>query len=120
MGLCTSAFSLALNTYFKENRNKAFGIGATITGIGPIVLPHAVSVLLRVYGSQGCVLVIGGLTMNIIVASLLLRPYKPNASCEPSVSNNTQGKGIENWSIHKPTPSISFSGYERSSFHFRS
>lgn len=34
MGLCTSSFSLALNTYFKENRNKAFGIGATITGLG--------------------------------------------------------------------------------------
>lgn len=34
MGLCTSSFSLALNTYFKEDRNKAFGIGATITGFG--------------------------------------------------------------------------------------
>jgi hypothetical protein len=37
MGLCTSSFSLALNTYFKENRNKAFGIGATITGLGNFI-----------------------------------------------------------------------------------
>lgn len=40
MGLCTSAFSLALNTYFKEDRNKAFGLGATITGLGKIQLKN--------------------------------------------------------------------------------
>lgn len=37
MGLCTSSFSLALNTYFKEDRNKGFGIGATIMGLGEII-----------------------------------------------------------------------------------
>lgn len=36
MGLCTSSFSLALNTYFKDDRNKAFGMGATITGLGNV------------------------------------------------------------------------------------
>lgn len=111
MGLCSSSFSLAVNVYFKENRNKAFGIGATITGIGPIVLPHLVSFLLRVYGSKGCVLVIGGLTLNIIVASLLLRPYKATKSSELSESGNTSYvKSIRNGSLHKPTPSISFTG----------
>jgi MFS family permease len=76
MGLCTSSFSLAVNSYFKRKRSKAFGIGVTITGIGPIILPQLISLLLGVYGSQGCVLIISGIAMNIIPAALLLQPVK--------------------------------------------
>ena len=53
MGLCSSSFSLALNTYFKDKRNRAAGIGMTIAGLGPIFLPQLVSYLLGVYGTQG-------------------------------------------------------------------
>ncbi|KAG5684425.1 hypothetical protein PVAND_013659 [Polypedilum vanderplanki] len=119
MGLCSSSFSLALNTYFKEDRNKAFGIGATITGIGPVLLPHLVTLLLNFYGTKGCVLVIGGLTLNIIVASMLLRPLKKTGQSEITNSTNAHSKSFstENGSLHKPTPSISFSGisYETNS-----
>lgn len=76
MGLCTSSFSLAVNSYFKKNRNRAFGIGVTITGLGPILFPQLISTLLGVYGSQGCVLIISGIAMNIIPAALLLQPLK--------------------------------------------
>lgn len=76
MGLCTSSFSLAVNSYFKRKRSKAFGIGVTITGIGPIILPQLISFLLGIYGSHGCVLIISGIAMNIIPAALLLQPLK--------------------------------------------
>lgn len=76
MGLCTSSFSLAVNSYFNRNRNKAFGIGVTITGLGPIVFPQLISYLLDIYGSQGCILIISGIAMNIIPAALLLQPVK--------------------------------------------
>lgn len=102
MGLCSSSFSLALNTYFKEKRNKAFGIGATITGLGPVFLPQLVSFLLTVYGAQGCVLIIGGIAMNILAAALLLQPVKwhQKKALEESSSE-------ERDSLYKPHPSIS-------------
>lgn len=76
MGLCTSSFSLAVNSYFNKNRNRAFGIGVTITGLGPIMFPQLISTLLGFYGSQGCVLIISAIAMNIIPAALLLQPVK--------------------------------------------
>lgn len=102
MGLCSSSFSLALNTYFKVRRNKAFGIGATITGLGPIFLPQLISFLLRVYGAQGCVLIIGGMAMNIVAAALLLQPVKRHQKVKDAYSSVE-----EQDSLYKPHPSIS-------------
>ncbi|CAG9802203.1 unnamed protein product [Chironomus riparius] len=104
MGLCSSSFQLALNTYFRDDRNKAFGIGATITGFGPILFPHLISNLLNIYGSQGCILIIGGLTMNIVCAALLLRPYNLTENSESKALN---ASNAENGSMYKPTPSLS-------------
>lgn len=102
MGLCSSSFSLAMNTFFKDRRNKAFGIGATITGLGPIFLPQFVSVLLGFYGAQGCVLIIGGIAMNIIAAALLLQPVKWHQRL-----NTVESSSGETDSLYKPQPSIS-------------
>ncbi|ETN67682.1 monocarboxylate transporter [Anopheles darlingi] len=76
MGFCNSSFSLALNTYFKVRRNKAAGIAMTITGLGPIMLPQLVSLLLGLYGPRNCLLIIGALATHIIAAALLLQPVK--------------------------------------------
>jgi MFS family permease len=104
MGLCSSSFSLAINTYFKDDRNRAFGLGATITGLGPIFLPHLITFLLRVYDTRGCVLIIGALAMNIVVAALLLKPIQDfNNKSDEIIRNNVQ----ESASLYKPTPSIS-------------
>lgn len=102
MGLCSSSFSLALNTYFKERRNKAFGLGATITGIGPVLLPQLVSFLLGVYGAQGCVLIIGGIAMNIVAAALMLQPVKWHQKKYHDISSIE-----ERDSLYKPQPSVS-------------
>lgn len=102
MGLCSSSFSLAMNTFFNERRNKAFGIGATITGLGPIILPQLVSFLLGVYGSQGCVLIIGGAAMNIVAAALLLHPVKWHQR-----ESQEESSIAERDSLFKVLPSIS-------------
>lgn len=106
MGLCSSSFSLALNTYFKEKRNKAFGIGATITGLGPVLLPQLISFLLGVYGAQGCVLIVGGFALNILAAALLLQPVKWHQT-NKKVSKNASLVSDERDSLYKPQPSIS-------------
>jgi MFS family permease len=91
-----------MNTYFKERRNKAFGIGATITGLGPIFLPQLVSFLLGFYGAQGCVLIIGGIAMNIIAAAMLLQPVKRHQR-----KDHGESLSEERDSLYKPLPSIS-------------
>uniref|UniRef100_A0A182WF06 Major facilitator superfamily (MFS) profile domain-containing protein n=1 Tax=Anopheles minimus TaxID=112268 RepID=A0A182WF06_9DIPT len=85
MGFCNSSFSLALNTYFVVRRNKAAGIAMTITGLGPILLPQLVSLLLGLYGARCCLLIIGALATHIIVGGLLLQPVKWHMlTCPPS------------------------------------
>ncbi|XP_062533309.1 uncharacterized protein LOC134202295 [Armigeres subalbatus] len=74
MGFCNSSFSLALNTYFVTRRNKAAGIAMTITGLGPILLPQLVSLLVALYGSRNCLLIIGALATHIVAGALLLQP----------------------------------------------
>jgi len=105
MGLCSSSFSLALNTYFMERRNKAFGIGVTITGLGPILLPQLVSMLLFTYGTQGCVLIVGGMALHIVAAALLLRPVKWYQRKKHPEANGARGS--EQDSLYKPSLSIS-------------
>lgn len=102
MGLCSSSFSLAMNSFFNEKRNKAFGIGATITGLGPIFFPQLVTILLNYYGAQGCVLIIGGISMNIIAAALLLQPVKWHLK-----PHQDDASFSEKDSLYKPQPSIS-------------
>lgn len=76
LGLCSSSFPLAVNTYFKERRTKAFGIAVTIAGLGPIIFPQLISFLLRLYGETGCCLILGGICLHVIAAGLLLQPIK--------------------------------------------
>lgn len=86
-GFAISAFSLALNSYFRVKRNKAAGISMTITGLGPIIYPPMVSVLLSYYGVTGCVLILGGLCTHIIMAALLLQPIKWHMINAPTVTD---------------------------------
>jgi hypothetical protein len=89
-----------VNTFFNEKRNRAFGVGATITGLGPIFLPQLITILLGIYGSQGTTLIIGGIAMNILAAALLLRPVKWHKKVVDEVSQ------AEKDSLYKPTFSI--------------
>ena len=119
MGLCSSSFSLALNTYFKEKRNRAAGIGMTISGLGPIFLPQLVSFLLAIYGTQGCLLIIGGIAMHIIAFSLLLQPVKWHLPSDPAIpvldkKNKKLKKVLQKFDakMNYSKPSIPSSGYK--------
>lgn len=76
MGMATSSFSFAVNSFFRKRRNRAVGIGATLTGLGPVVVPQLTSVLLEKYGSKGCVLILSAISLHVIAAGLLLQPIK--------------------------------------------
>lgn len=75
-GLSNSSFGLALNSFFTKKLNKASGLAVGIAGIGPIIYPHLINWLLHLYGVSGCMLIIGAIALNMLVAAALLQPIK--------------------------------------------
>ncbi|CAB0030576.1 unnamed protein product [Trichogramma brassicae] len=79
LAMTTAACSLAVNSFFKEKRGRAMGISMTITGLGPILMPQLVSVLLPIYDSGGTMLILGALSLHGLIGSSLLQPLKWHA-----------------------------------------
>lgn len=67
--------------------------------LGPIMLPHLISFLLRSFGTEGCVLIIGAMCTHIILAGLLLKPYMAEEL-------ESHRDSIGNDSLYKPPPSL--------------
>ncbi|XP_045487948.1 monocarboxylate transporter 9-like [Pieris rapae] len=71
-----AAFSLAINSFFKEKRGRAIGVGMSITGLGAIYMPLVMSVLMYAYGWRYAVLILGAICLHSLLAACLLRPAK--------------------------------------------
>lgn len=111
-GIAGSANALALNTYFKVKRRVATGYSWTCTGLGPIIMPQVITLLIPIYGMEGTVLIFGGFTFNAVVCALLLQPVSWHAKKKETVVSatedekvnesgaalldNTQSKSVEN------------------------
>ncbi|KAF2904364.1 hypothetical protein ILUMI_01822 [Ignelater luminosus] len=76
MGVGMSSFPLAMNSYFVKNRSKATGFALTITGLGPILMPQLISLLLTLYSVQGAMLIVGAIAAHGLVAACLLQPVE--------------------------------------------
>lgn len=48
----------------------------TLAGIGPIIYPPLINYLLNAYDVRGCMLIIGAIALNMLVAAILLQPLK--------------------------------------------
>lgn len=70
------AASLAVNTYFKNNRRKATGLSWTLTGLGPIIFPHITTALLPHYGERYTTLIYAGVAMNAFLCALTFQPAR--------------------------------------------
>lgn len=75
-GLSNSSFALALNSFFTKRMSNASGVAMTLAGIGPIVYPPLMNWLLHVYGTNGCMLIIGAIAFHMLIAAVLLQPLK--------------------------------------------
>ncbi|XP_035775395.1 uncharacterized protein LOC118457713 [Anopheles albimanus] len=96
VGINASANSLALNTYFKRRRRLATGFTWTLTGLGPIVAPHLITLMQRYLGPAGTVLVFGGFACHAIAWALLYQPVQWHARSnvgggadEPTIATST-------------------------------
>ena len=70
--------------FFKKNLAVANGLATSGSGLGSFVLPYVMLYLLEEFSVQGCLLILGGIGMNICVFASLLRPFsfwvKPHCS----------------------------------------
>lgn len=71
-----AAFTLAINSFFKEKRARAVGAGMSITGLGAILMPLLMSALLTAFGWRYTVLTLSAICLHSLVAAFLLRPAK--------------------------------------------
>ncbi|KRT80444.1 membrane transporter [Oryctes borbonicus] len=76
MGMGTSAYPFALNTYFTTKRGKAFGYAMTVSGCGAALLPQLVSLLLSIYAEKGTVIILSGIASHAFISAALLQPVK--------------------------------------------
>lgn len=87
-----AAFTLAINSFFKEKRSRAIGVGMSITGLGAIGMPLLMSALMYAYGWRYAVLILSAICLHSLLSACLLRPakwyLKPPASGEEMVPLN--------------------------------
>lgn len=90
MGICVSASSLAINTYFQQKRRRAAGFSWTITGLGPIFLPYLVTFLLDIYDVKGTVLLFAAISLHAFVSALIYQPVRYHTSFPPAATAEQQ------------------------------
>lgn len=62
---------VAVNSYFRERKGQAVGLSMAGTGIGQMLMPQLIRILLDRYGFEGTTLILGALCFNGIPAALL-------------------------------------------------
>ncbi|KYQ56363.1 Monocarboxylate transporter 1 [Trachymyrmex zeteki] len=74
-GILFPATTLALNTYFRKKRNVAMGFSVTLTGLGPILMPFLIDVLLENFATTGTLLTLAGIASHSLIGASLLKPF---------------------------------------------
>ncbi|XP_059490944.1 uncharacterized protein LOC132205707 [Neocloeon triangulifer] len=65
-----------VSSYFQKRRGLANGICISGSAIGSIILPPFLRHLLTNYGYRGAVLIMGGITFNVLVGAMFYHPVK--------------------------------------------
>ncbi|XP_064638432.1 monocarboxylate transporter 14-like [Lineus longissimus] len=60
--------------YFDKKKGLANGLAVTGVGVAGIVIPSLMTYLINVLGWRGCLIIMGGIALNICVMGALLRP----------------------------------------------
>ena len=95
--------------FFKKNLAIANGLASSGSGFGSFIFPYVMLYLLEKYSIQGCLIILGGISLNICVFSSLLRPFsfwrkthsakhpeKSLLSREGQYDDNSKGKILQN------------------------
>lgn len=67
---------IAVNSYFSTRRGRAVGLALAGTGIGQMVMPNIVQLLLDEYGFVWTVRILGALALHGVVGAMLFQPVE--------------------------------------------
>lgn len=73
--------------YFSTRRSLAMGLGFTGVGLSSFAFSPLFQYLVQLYGWRGALLILGGLSFNIMVSGALIRPLKPTKVVEKVLIN---------------------------------
>ncbi|XP_064627217.1 monocarboxylate transporter 9-like isoform X2 [Lineus longissimus] len=95
-GLMYSPAATIAVWYFEENCGLALGIATCGGGCGTFLMPLVIEALMEAYGWRGCMLILGGLSLNISVCGALMRtlPNMPHKNPQKRTS-------IAQWDVFK-------------------
>ncbi|XP_063422890.1 monocarboxylate transporter 14-like isoform X2 [Mytilus trossulus] len=68
--------------YFHKKRGKAVGIATSGVGFGTFVIPPVIKLLFDYYGFTGAFILIGGITLNLTIFGILMRPLSVHRKIE--------------------------------------
>lgn len=85
-----------LNTYFKEKRRIATGLAWTITGMGPIIMPQIIAVVMPLYGVEGTLWLYTSLALVAAACAMLYQP----------VQWHTQKKETDDQLVERSPPEV--------------
>lgn len=88
-GLIGSAAFLAICSYFSD-RNKVISLAMTGIGLGQMILPQVVKLLMPIYGSKGTILIVGSLALNGMIGAALFQPAKWHLKSRDSKSFSSE------------------------------
>ncbi|KAK3567639.1 hypothetical protein QTP86_020417, partial [Hemibagrus guttatus] len=74
--------------YFSTRRSLAMGLGFTGVGLSSFAFSPFFQYLVQVYGWRGALLILGGLSLNIVASGALIRPLRPSKVVEKSKSGS--------------------------------
>jgi predicted MFS family arabinose efflux permease len=82
----------AVGFYFDTHRTIAIGISASGVGIGTFIYPPLIRGLEDAFGWRGSLLVLSGVTLNLAVIGVFIRPIKLKAEIEKTDTNKNEIK----------------------------
>ncbi|ELT89264.1 hypothetical protein CAPTEDRAFT_212808 [Capitella teleta] len=76
MGLSFAPSIVILSQYFEKRRALANGMAVAGCGVGNFVVPYLYRFLIETFGLRGCLIIYGGICLNICVCGALFRPLE--------------------------------------------
>lgn len=71
LGFIMPSVFLAVTSYFKVLRGRAVGLAAAGTGLGQMVMPHAVRALLDEYSFRGATLIMAAMALQGVIIDII-------------------------------------------------
>ncbi|KAM8924489.1 monocarboxylate transporter 9 [Pelodytes ibericus] len=88
-GLLYTATVTVTCQYFEKRRGLALGIISTGASVGTFIYASLQKELISLYGLEGCLLIVGALSLNILACGILMRPL-PHAPLEKTLPEKIQ------------------------------